>query len=318
MDYVIGVDGGGTKALGVIANLKGENLAQTSVGSTNHYSNPIETVRANLEALFENLCRDAGAKADEVVGICLGMAGVDRPDDKKLIMGLVGEFLPRAKVLPVNDGLIALVGGCLQPFGIIAIAGTGSIAFGINREGTHARCGGWGHILGDEGSGYAMGLRALRAVMRAYDKRCGETKLTELVLAKLALATPERILAWTKANQGSKMEIGALSVLVFEAVRAGDETARRIMEEETDELALAANGVRLKLFAPEDRDFSVVVGGGNLRKSPEFFGSFCRHLDLRVKGEKGAKSAKGLSVVQPKSEPVEGAKLYMLQQLGAR
>ncbi|MFH0794219.1 MAG: ROK family protein, partial [bacterium] len=133
MDHVIGVDGGGTKTLGVIANLKGENLAQTTVGSTNHHSNPIETVRANLEALCENLCRDAGAKPEEVVGICLGMAGVDRSDDKKLITGLVGEFLPRAQVLPVNDGLIALVGGCLQPFGIIVIAGTGSIAFGINR-----------------------------------------------------------------------------------------------------------------------------------------------------------------------------------------
>jgi N-acetylglucosamine kinase-like BadF-type ATPase len=303
--YVIGIDGGGTKTLGVLADEQGNVLAQHEVGSTNHHSNPAELVKANLRELIETLLSKAGVKADHVVCVCSGMAGVDRPDDKAFVKAMMKEFLPNALAIPVNDGLIALVGGTMQAFGIIVISGTGSIAVGVNKQGVQGRAGGWGHILGDEGSGYMIGLRGLRAVCRAADGRTGPTLLQDIVLKHFGFNSTEQILGWVKKNQGSKTEIGALSRLVHEAYAQGDETARQILVEEADELALAAAAVARKLFA-NDTDYEIVVGGGNLRKSRPFFELFRAAV---------AKRLPGISVIMPRREPVEGAVLYALEQL---
>jgi N-acetylglucosamine kinase-like BadF-type ATPase len=303
--YVIGIDGGGTKTLGALAAEDGTILAQYEVGSTNHHSNPLEVVKANLQELVATLLTKAGVAATDVACVCSGMAGVDRPDDKALIKGIMAELLPNALAIPVNDGLIALVGGTMRAVGIIVISGTGSIAVGVNKHGVQGRAGGWGHILGDEGSGYMIGLRGLRAVCRAYDGRTGPTLLQEIVMNHFGFERPEQILGWTKQIQGSKTEIGALSRLVHEAYARGDATAAQILREEADELALAAAAVAKKLFA-DDNDYEIVVGGGNLRKSRPFFELF---------REAVAKRLPGIAVILPRREPVEGAVLYAIDQL---
>ena len=94
------------------------------------------------------------------------------------------------QVVIVNDATAALVGGTGHPFGVVCVAGTGSIAFGVNRAGERARAGGWGHLLGDEGSGYAIGLEALRAVCRASDGRGPQTALTDSSWSAAACGSP--------------------------------------------------------------------------------------------------------------------------------
>ncbi|MGB9691575.1 MAG: N-acetylglucosamine kinase [Candidatus Sumerlaeaceae bacterium] len=303
--YVIGIDGGGTKTLGAIADEEGKILEQYEVGSTNHHSNPLEVVKGNLRELITTLLAKANVKAEDVACVCSGMAGVDRPDDKALVKSILAEFLPHALAVPVNDGLIALVGGTMRAVGIIVISGTGSIAVGVNKRGVQGRAGGWGHILGDEGSGYMIGLRGLRAVCRAYDGRTDPTLLQEIVMSHFGFERPEQILGWTKQIQGNKTEIGALSRLVHEAYLRGDATAGQILREEADELALAAVAVAKKLF-PDDNDFEVVVGGGNLRKARHFFEMFQAAV---------AKRLPGIPVIMPRREPVEGAVIYALDQL---
>lgn len=305
---LIGVDGGGTKTLGAIAGEDGVIIAQTEVGSTNHHSNPLDVVRGNLQNLFQFLVRAAGGEPEEVVSICLGMAGVDRPEDKPLIQGIVREFLPNAECTPVNDGVIALMGGALKPFGIIVISGTGSIAFGLNREGVRARAGGWGHILGDEGSGYQVALRGLRAVCRAHDGRTDPTQLRDLVLNHFGFDRAEQILGWVKEIQGAKDKIASLSRLVYEAANAGDETALQIAREEAAELAVAAAAVSKSLFPPDQKDYEVIVAGGNLRKSELFFNLFRDAV---------AEQLPGIPVAHPRREPVEGAVLQALEVLKA-
>lgn len=302
-DYVIGIDGGGTKTLGAIAGNDGKVIAQYEVGSTNPHSNPLDIVRANLKALTENLLRQANARAKDVKAICLGMAGVDRPEDKPMVKNLVNEFLPEADVLPVNDGVIALTGGALRPFGIIVISGTGSIAFGINEKGERVRAGGWGHILGDEGSGYTIALRGLREIMRSHDGRTPATRLQDLVLSQLKLERPDQLLGWIRDINASKAEIAALSRLVHQAATEGDETAARILNEEAEELAEIVEAVSRKLFQAEQRDYEVIVAGGNLRKADGFFGMFTDAL---------AKRLPGIMVSRPRSEPVEGAVILAL------
>ncbi len=95
--------------------------------------------------------------------ICLGMAGVDRARDAEIIRGILRRIGHRAQVIVVNDALIALEAGVPGMPGTVVIAGTGSIAYGRNAEGRGARAGGWGYVLGDEGSGYWLGRLALRA-----------------------------------------------------------------------------------------------------------------------------------------------------------
>ncbi len=302
-DFVIGIDGGGTKTLGAIAGEDGKIIAQHEVGSTNPHSNPLDVVRANLKALTENLLGQAGAKAEDVKAICLGMAGVDRPEDKPMVKNLVNEFLPEADVLPVNDGVIALTGGALKPYGIIVISGTGSIAFGINKESERVRAGGWGHILGDEGSGYTIALRGLREIMRSHDGRTGHTKLQDLMLGHLKLERPDQLLGWIRDINANKAEIAALSRLVHQAANEGDETATRILREEAEELAEIVEAVSRKLFPGEQKDYEVIVAGGNLRKADGFFGMFNDSL---------AKRLPGITVTRPRSEPVEGAVILAL------
>lgn len=305
--FVIGVDGGGTKTLGAIAGEDGNIIAQHEVGSTNHHSNPMDVVRGNLDELIGSLVKKAGASRTDVACICTGMAGVDRPEDKALVKGLMAEFVPAALSVPINDGLIALVGGTLRAVGIIVIGGTGSIAVGVNRAGQHGRAGGWGHILGDEGSGYVIGLRGLRAVCRAHDGRIAATILRDIVLKHFGFERPEQILGWTKQVQGSKTEIGALSRLVHQAHEQGDEAATRILREESAELALAASAVAAKLF-PDDNDYEIVVGGGNLRKSKAYFEMFKAAVAERLPG---------INVILPRREPVDGAVLYAIESLKA-
>src|SRR5690606_25362550 len=190
--------------LGAIATAEGEIISQFEVGSTNPHSNSMDVVRENLGQLTSELISAAGSVAEDVKAICLGMAGVDRPEDKPMVEGLVHEFLPVAQVLPVNDGVIALTGGALKPFGIIAISGTGSISFGINEKGERVRAGGWGHILGDEGSGYTMSLLALRAIMKAHDGRIAPTRLQPVILEHLRLERPDQLLGWIRDINANK------------------------------------------------------------------------------------------------------------------
>lgn len=302
-NYVIGVDGGGTKTLGAIAGEDGNILAQFEVGSSNPHSNPMDVVRANLKSLTETLLTKAGATAEDVKAICLGMAGVDRAEDKPMVRDLVNEFLPEAQVLPVNDGVIALTGGAMKPFGIIVISGTGSIAFGINEKGERVRSGGWGHILGDEGSGYTIALRGMRAIMRAHDGRITCKKLQDLMLGHLELERPDQLLGWIRDIQADKAKIAALSRLVHQAAAEGDETAIQILHGEATELAEIAEATARRLFEADQANYEIIVAGGNLRKADPFFEMFRAAVADRLPN---------ITVTRPRGEPVEGAVILAL------
>lgn len=304
--FVIGVDGGGTKTLGAIAGPDAVVLAQNEVGSTNYNVQPLDVVRANLRLLVDNLLHAVGGRAEEVGAICLGMSGCDRPEDKKTYGNLAAEVVPGAKCEAVNDAVIALVGGVGVPRGIIVISGTGSIAYGYDGLSKSARCGGWGNILGDEGSGYGLAFHSLRAIMRAHDGRGEPTALRDAILGRLHLERPEQLLGWLREVKWGKAEIAALSREVLETAAAGDPVARRIMEQEADDLAHQAQAVAAKLF-PGQTDFSVVVGGGNLRKSRVYFDCFTAAVARRLPG---------VPVILPEREPVEGAVIYAAGMAG--
>jgi N-acetylglucosamine kinase-like BadF-type ATPase len=130
--------------------------------------------------------------------------------------------------------------------------------------------------------------------------------MKDIVLKALKLEKPEDLIMWTRDINADKATIGGLSPLVFEALDEGDEVAKEILEEESAELALAANAVFQKLFSADEMEAEVVVGGGNLRKSEEYFGMF----QAKMKAV-----APNVPVIQPKDEPVVGAKIFALTKI---
>jgi N-acetylglucosamine kinase-like BadF-type ATPase len=166
----------------------------------------------------------------------------------------------------VNDALIALVAGAGSSPGVVVISGTGAIAYGVSHHGVAARAGGWGPTLGDEGSGYWIGRRALAAVMRDVDGRGPQTDLARLVLHHLSLSRPEELVAEVYHQPQARRTIASLGTVVDGARADGDPVAIDIMGQAADELALAAASVISRLDMRGEQ-FPILLAGGMLRES---------------------------------------------------
>jgi N-acetylglucosamine kinase-like BadF-type ATPase len=304
---VIGVDGGGTKTMGALMDGSRKVLATAAAGASNPHTVGLDSVRATLAELFASLCRQAHVTLGDVECVALSMAGVDRPKDKADIEGIATPMLrPGAKLLVVNDAIAGIMAGLDRPHGLMLISGTGSICYGFDDDtGKTARSGGWGHWLSDEGSGYTMGLAALKAVIQAYDGRGEATMLTDLIVPATGGTVPTDVVGWVIANRCDKAEVAALSRLLHEADSAGDRVASRIMDDEADWLMKMVPPVYRALFAERKAAVPIVFGGSNLAKGAKF--------QARIR-ERIAASGLPLEPTLQKREPVEGAALYALHK----
>ena len=148
--FFIGIDGGGTTTTGLLADQAGHIIAKAESGASNYHAVGEEQTKQVLSDVVSRLIADANA-ALESCACCLGLAGVSSSADKKVIGRICNEIgLPGNRIL-THDAQIALVGGAEELSGVIIIAGTGSIVYGIDAAGHEAQAGGWGHLLGDEG-----------------------------------------------------------------------------------------------------------------------------------------------------------------------
>ncbi len=166
------------------------------------------------------------------------------------------------------DSPLLLAAGTADGWGVAVIAGTGSMAFGRTPDGRTARAGGWGYLLGDEGSGYALALAALRAVARMTDQRGPATRLCHSLLKHLALKQPQDLVTAVYGGGLNRPALAALAPLVLEAAEAGDEVASAIVQKGAEQLALAAAAVvqQLKLTSP----LPVALAGGLLLASETY------------------------------------------------
>jgi N-acetylglucosamine kinase-like BadF-type ATPase len=306
---VIGVDGGGTKTSAVVMDQDRNILAKGTFPGTNPHSNSEDHVRTVLAKLIPELLSQAGLTKQDIDGVCMGMAGADRPADKEFITRLmVPNLAERTKLLIVNDAVVAMVAVLKRLHGILVIAGTGSICLGFheNKE-SSVRCGGWGHLLADEGSGYMIGLEALKAIMHAHDQRRPATSLTDRILKELGLSGPSDLVGWIYMGRNGKTEIAALSRIVHEEADKGDQVSLNILKHQASELIEIIIPVYTRLFAPEGKEpVEVALYGGNLLNAKTFQGIF---LD----GLKGT----GLPLVPVirDEEAVTGAAIHMLNHL---
>jgi glucosamine kinase len=261
---VIGVDGGGSKTRVVVADEHGTQLGEV-VG-------PASGVKpGHAEASAEVIA----ATVRDALGSCemthvlpkvlyVGVAGVAREQEREALwQALVGRELAEETVVH-PDFSIALDDAFGEGPGILLISGTGSVAFGRGPSGTIARCGGWGPMCGDEGSGAWVGRRALSVVTASADGREPETALIGAVLTAAQVNEPRELIAW--AAQATPAQLATLAPVVSSVADAGDLRANAILSLAVEELVLHVRALARQLFGDERAATPVAFTGGMLTK----------------------------------------------------
>ena len=264
MRHVVGIDAGGSKTRGILADESGRVMARAERGGANLRTHGELQVEKVLHGILEELESAAQARAD---ALALGAAGADRPDDDEVLRGILRRIGFRERVVVTNDARIAFIAGSRSRVGLALVCGTGSIAWGRNAAGEIARAGGWGWHVGDEGSGFWIGERAIRRVLRAHDGRGRLTALTGRLLEHFGLETTERIVHAVYDGEYPRERVAAFAVEVEECARRGDAVAREILDAAVEELVLAACTVVRRLDLA-DEAYDVILSGGTFRALP--------------------------------------------------
>jgi len=273
VSYVVGIDAGGTKTVGLLADASGQVIAKARGGGANLQVQGELGAEKVLYDVLETL-----EPPGPIAALCLGMAGVDREAEKEVVAGMLRRLGLRRSVRIENDAFIALVAGAPERSGIVVVAGTGSVAYGVDAAGESARSGGWGYLLGDEGSAYWLGHAAVRRGIRAADGRGPATNLGDLVSHKLGLEVPAGLVAWFYDQERFRHRVAELASLVEEAAAGGDAAAEELLDEAALHLVRAARAVARRLSFTGD--FPLVLSGGAFRACPSLFRRFEARLEL--------------------------------------
>jgi len=232
-NLVLGIDGGGTKTLAALVDQSGRLAATVRVGGTNPFDNPAwqTELDAALEPLVKSSHLVAGAAALPGYG---EVEAISNAQDAA-VAGFLGS--PR---LVLNDVDAAQIGAFAGGPGILVLSGTGSTGWARDADGRSHRVGGWGDVVGDEGSGFWIGRRILGLVSRSLDGRAGASGLADALLAELGNhgATPfERIELWVSSLRHPRSQISALATIVLRLAEAGDPDSHAIIDDAAEELA---------------------------------------------------------------------------------
>lgn len=264
--------------------------------------------RALFQAVHETLTRAGLSDAVEIDSAFLGFTGISEPGTEaaRTYCKVAQEQFSIRQIAIDHDARTALAGAIPTMEGVIAIAGTGSIAFGTNAHGESARAGGWGYLLGDPGSAYEIGRQALAAVGEAHDETGPATALTPLVLQALGIPHAGLITRAVYQDPSPKLRIASLSPVVTQAAGQGDIVARSIFEESGRRLGILAGAVARRLRLPE-LSCSFSATGGVMQAGELIWRPYRESLHAQFPGAQ---------VVAPEFPPVVGALLLALKQGG--
>lgn len=296
-EILIGVDGGGSRTRVLVGDDEGHELATAEGGRSRVSPGNADASAKVIAALVRQALGEAmlpGAAEPRV--LYCGVAGVGREiEQRSLSSALEAENLAEHVVVD-SDGAIAVFDAFADGPGILVIAGTGSVAHGRGPSGKTGRCGGWGPVLGDEGSGAWIGKRALAIVTAAADGRERETALTGAILTATQTTDPVDLIPWAAA--ASVNDIAALAPAVMSAAAAGDARANSLITLAAEELIVHVRALTSQLFGDDRTTVPVAVSGGALKKGTL----------LRKRVEQRLRSAvPGARLRQEEVVPVRGA-----------
>jgi N-acetylglucosamine kinase-like BadF-type ATPase len=280
MFHVLGIDAGGTKTVCQLADEAGTIVSEARGPGAN-----LQAVgELEVEKVLHDVMEEALGDTEVVpAAICLGIAGVDRADDATIVRGIMRRIGYKARVVVVNDALVALEAGAPRAAGVVIVSGTGSIAYGRNAAGEAARAGGWGYVLGDEGSGYWIGRASLRAVLRESDQRGPKTALTPLLLRHFGVTQAQNLIHEVYHSNLKPTAIGSLAQCVQAAFGQGDRVAIGILRAAADELESFGLSVARRLGLIGE-PFVFVLSGGIFRAVPWLSEELQRRLPVAAPG----------------------------------
>lgn len=304
MAVAIGLDGGGTGTAVIVEDLVTLETLAYQLGPTNRHSVGDDQVSETLRNLFVRLS-ERGIHKSDIASICFGGAGVDTKEDEKVIIQIFRdlEYVNRLQV--VNDSMTALVGANEGRKGAIIISGTGSVALGIGANGEPVRVGGWGHLIDDTGSAYAIARDGIRLALEGFDGRGEPTKIWNGMKAVLKLERHEDLLNFVYSPDRQKQDIAALAPIVTD-LAGMDAAADSIIEKTVDDLYDHIEALSERM---ETTNFQVGFIGSVLEKSDY----------IRLKLEKKIeKEMPGVKTHFPKKSPAEGALIMAKDQLKSK
>jgi glucosamine kinase len=303
MKIYCGIDGGGTRTRLALVDENGGVLGFASGGSCSFTDHGLEPARAELTRLWHVAWRLAGTEPRPADAVFMGLGSILAPADAQTNCELAAQIglAVAGQIYADNDAWNAHAGGLGGRPGILLIAGTGSASLGRNAQGESWRVGGWGHLLGETGSAYALGLAAMIAATRASDGRGPATALTELVIGAFRMKNIQEIFCQVHGGNATRANVAALAPRIVALAVDGDAVARQILVQGADGLAemVATVATRLHLTAPE-----IAPTGGLIMHAAEF-----RRQFLDVLGQK----LPGYRLVADGLAPVWGAVLLAME-----
>lgn len=267
--YYLAADGGGSKLQAILYNEDLRVVRADRVAGVNTLYKPVDTVRTNVEGMMANLLKDLDGEL-AAADLCLMGA-------KDVMTDILNRFGLCDNIYFHSEPVIGLAAS-FQREGVVALSGTGSDAFFIKNGVWKTAVGGWGPLLGDEGSGYDIGLNALKAAIYSYDGRKEKSMLYDLVMEKWHLDDLWDIVLHLAGNPDARHEVASAAALCSKAAHAGDKAALRIYERAALDISLLARTVIQQ--HRDEWDGTVTIMGGAWKGHPSMFNIFKQEIEL--------------------------------------
>jgi len=271
-ELLLAVDGGGTKTQALVTDLQGKVLARGLGPSSNLHNVGFEPGYAAITTAVEGalvnvlgpqaLGKGSGWRGANIAAACFGLAGVDAPEDEVKVSRWVREQTAITRFRVVNDSELILAGGTPDGWGVALISGTGSVALGRSADGRTLRVGGWGQMLGDEGSGYDIAMRAMRRATQAADGRAEGKALMDAILRHWSLREATALIHHVHGPTMTPSDIAGLASVVLDLAAKGDAPAQSVIDEAARDLALHVDTIVTKLHLAKP---PLALAGGMLR-----------------------------------------------------
>jgi N-acetylmuramic acid 6-phosphate etherase len=269
---ILGIEGGGTRSVALMADGQGNLVGRREAGPGN--------LRLLDDGELRGLLEEFAGQFPTPDAVGIGMAGARTEGDLRRIRKAAESVWPGIPCRSTDD-LETALSAADEPAArgiqarVLVLSGTGSCFFGRNAENLKAKVGGWGHILGDGGSGYDIGLGALRAVATLVDETGKLPVLGKRIVKRLRLERSEALISWAQAAK--KADIAALAAEVFQSAAAGDRLAGLLLQLAKNTLAREATVCARKLAKP-GTSVQFILAGGTLLKQPRFAEQVSRQI----------------------------------------